>query len=143
MRCPKCHAEVSDDSRFCSHCGASLHPSDDVLISHTRTILRPMQELSSGTILAGKYKIVEVIGKGGMGIVYKAEDIKLKRMVALKFLPPELVQDEEAKVRFELEAQAAAALSHPHICTIHEIEEADGKPFIAMEYVEGESLKSK
>jgi len=143
MKCPKCQAEVSDDSRFCSRCGASLHPSDEVLISQTRTVLKPMQELPPGTMLAGKYKIVEVVGKGGMGIVYKAEDIRLKRMVALKFLPPELVQDEEAKVRFELEAQAAAALSHPHICTIHEIEEADGKPFIAMEYVEGKSLRAK
>jgi len=143
MKCPKCDAEASDDSRFCSECGAPLHPSDEVLVSQTRTVIRPMRELSSGKILAGKYKIIEVSGKGGMGIVYKAEDIKLKRLVALKFLPPELVRDKEAKERFELEAQAAASLSHPHICTIHEIEEHEETPFIVMEYVEGENLRAK
>jgi serine/threonine protein kinase len=143
MQCPRCQTDISDDSRFCSKCGTPIHRAEEIMVSQTRTILRPIEELPPGTALAGKYKIIEVLGKGGMGIVYKAEDIKLKRLVALKFLPPELVQDEEAKVRFELEAQAAAALSHPHICTIHEIEEAEGKPFIAMEYVEGESLRAK
>jgi serine/threonine protein kinase len=78
-----------------------------------------------------------------MGIVYKAEDTRLKRSVALKFLPPELIQDEEARVRFVLEAQTAAGLSHPNICTIHEINEEDGESFIAMEYVDGESLKAR
>ncbi len=143
MICPKCQAEISEDSQFCSKCGTPVHRAEEIMVSQTRTILRPIEELPPGTALAGKYKIIEVLGKGGMGIVYKAEDIKLKRIVALKFLPPELVEDKEAKVRFELEAQAAAALSHPHICTIHEIEEAEGKPFIAMEYVEGESLRAK
>jgi serine/threonine protein kinase/dienelactone hydrolase len=96
-----------------------------------------------GAELAGKYKIIDVVGKGGMGIVYKAEDLKLKRKVALKFLPPELTKNKEAKERFVIEAQAAAALSHPNICTIHEIDEEEDKSFIAMEYVEGESLKNK
>ncbi len=102
-----------------------------------------MEELVPGTLLASKYRIVEVVGRGGMGIVYKAEDTKLKRSVALKFLPPELMLEEEAKERFVLEAQAAAALSHPNICTIHEINEEESKSFIAMEYVEGESLRAK
>jgi tRNA A-37 threonylcarbamoyl transferase component Bud32/dienelactone hydrolase len=143
MKCPKCQEDISDDSRFCSKCGAPIHPSDKILVTHTQTVLRPIQELPPGTALAGKYKIIEVSGKGGMGIVYKAEDTKLKRNVALKFLPPELIRDEEAKERFVLEAQAAAALSHPNICTIHEIEEEEGKSFIAMEYIEGQSLKAK
>jgi len=143
MKCPKCKADMSDDSRFCSKCGTPIHPSEETFISQTRTILRPMEELRPGTELADKYKIEDVVGRGGMGIVYKAEDTKLKRRVALKFLPPELIQDKEAKERFILEAQTAAALSHPNICTIHEINEQDGESFISMEYVEGENLRSK
>ncbi len=143
MKCPKCQADISDDSRFCSKCGAPIHPSEQIFISQTRTILKSMKELLPGTTLAGKYKIIEVLGRGGMGIVYKAEDTKLKRSVALKFLPPELIQDEEARERFVLEAQAAAALSHPNICTIHEIDEEEDRSFIAMEYVEGQTLRAK
>ncbi len=143
IKCPKCQADISDDSIFCSKCGMSIKPSDEIFISQTRTILKPMEELLPGSTLVGKYKIIEVSGRGGMGIVYKAEDTKLKRSVALKFLPPELIQDEEIKERFVLEAQTAAALSHPNICTIHEIDEEEGKSFISMEYVEGQSLKSK
>jgi len=89
------------------------------------------------------YKILEKIGAGGMGVVFKAEDTKLRRTVALKFLPKEFTADPEAKERFVQEAQAAAALDHSNICTVHEIDEADGKTFIAMGYIEGESLKEK
>jgi serine/threonine protein kinase len=89
------------------------------------------------------YKILAKIGEGGMGVVYKGEDTKLRRTVALKFLPQELMKDSEAKERFVQEAQAAAALDHPNICTVHEIEEADGQTFIAMAYIEGQSLKEK
>ena len=143
MKCPKCQADISDDSIFCSKCGTPIKPSDEIFISRTRTILRPLDELSPGSTLAGKYKIIEVSGRGGMGIVYRAEDTKLKRNVALKFLPPELIQNEEVRERFVLEAQTAAALSHPNICTIHEIDEEGGKSFIAMEYVEGQTLREK
>jgi len=143
MKCPKCQSEILDVSQFCSKCGTPIHPGDKAFLSHTRTILRPIYELKPGTILAGKYKIEEVVGRGGMGIVYKAVDIKLKRCVALKFLPPELTQDTEAKERFILEAQTAAALTHPNICTIHEINEEEGESFIAMEYVEGKDLRDK
>ncbi len=101
---------------------------------------RQFKALSPGTVIS-HYKIVEKIGAGGMGVVYRAEDTKLHRSVALKFLPPDLVCDAEARDRFEHEAEAASALSHPNITTIHEIDEVAGRCFISMEYVEGKSLK--
>ena len=99
--------------------------------------------MKPGSLVAGKYRILEEIGQGGMGIVYRAEDLKLKRCVALKFLPPHLMNSPELKERFLIEAQAAAALSHPNICVIHEVGESEERPYIAMEYVEGETLRER
>jgi serine/threonine protein kinase len=87
------------------------------------------------------YRVLEEISRGGMGVVYRARDLKLNREVALKVLPPELVADAERKRRFVLEAQAAAALDHPHIAVVHEIDEADGVTFIAMELIRGHRLR--
>ena len=132
MDCPKCAFENPDNTRFCGNCASPLHDKEGHP-SLTRTLQVSTNQLVQGSTFAGKYKILDRLGIGGMGVVYKAEDTKLKRMVALKFLSPELTQNERARERFIHEAQAASALDHPNICTIHEINETDeGQMYIAM-----------
>jgi len=89
------------------------------------------------------YRITEKLGEGGMGVVYKAEDTKLERTVALKFLAAHLLNDDEAKQRFLREAKAAASLQHANICPVYEIDDADGKTFISMAFIEGETLEER
>ena len=131
-------------SRFCNSCGSSFGHEKQPQFTATRTIGTPLPTISKGTFIAGKYRILEEIGRGGMGIVHKAEDIKLQRLVALKFLPHQWISDPEARERFIQEARAASALDHPNICNIFEIGEAeDDRMYIAMAFYEGESLREK
>jgi TolB-like protein/Tfp pilus assembly protein PilF/predicted Ser/Thr protein kinase len=143
IQCVECQFENPDDSVFCGRCGSRFPLSDEDAISLTRTIQTPAKSLLKGTTFAGRYEIVEELGRGGMGVVYKAHDTKLRRGVALKFLPQELTHIAELKERFMREAQAAAALDHPNICTVYEFDEAEEKTFISMAFIEGESLKKK
>jgi serine/threonine protein kinase/tetratricopeptide (TPR) repeat protein len=143
MKCPKCDFENPDNTRFCGNCGTSL-TSEATVSPPTKTLQVSINQMIQGGIFAEKYRIIERLGVGGMGVVYKAEDTRLKRTVALKFLSPEYTQDEQARERFIHEAQAASALDHPNICTIHEINETeDGQMYIVMSFYPGESLKEK
>jgi len=143
IKCPECQAENSDTQKFCGECAAPLPLAEDIAFSQTKTLHTPGKDLIKESIFAGRYKIIEELGRGGMGVVYKAEDTKLKRRVALKFLPAELTHIPDVKDRFMREAQAAAALDHPNICTVYEFDEAEGKSFISMAYIEGQNLRKR
>jgi serine/threonine protein kinase len=144
--CPKCRSANPEPSRFCGSCAAPLlaEPPSPAPSALTKTVEPSLRGLAVGTIVAGKYRIAGEIGRGGMGVVYEAEDLKLRRTVALKFLPLELTYDAESRERFVHEAQAASILDNPHICMIYEIgESGSGQMFIAMALCRGESLRAK
>jgi eukaryotic-like serine/threonine-protein kinase len=143
MKCPACGFDASTDSHFCPRCGARFMIDGDGGPSVTRSMSTPLGAHPPGSLFAGRYKIVGTAGEGGMGVVYRAEDVKLGRTVALKFLPAAIALDPEAKKRFLREAQAAAILDHPHICPLYEVDEAGGEMFLTMAFVEGRSLKDR
>ena len=140
MRCARCQADNPADTSFCGRCGSRLESPAGAPPVHTRTIPVRTPVPAGGRIINGKYRVIGEIGRGGMGLVFKAEDLQLKRTVAVKFLSADLVGDADHRSRFLREARMASALSHPHICVIHEIGEEDGAPYIAMEYVAGRPL---
>ncbi|MBU1337466.1 MAG: protein kinase, partial [Acidobacteria bacterium] len=143
MKCSKCDTDNPADSKYCKECATSISGDVSDQPSFTKTLETPSKGIFPGTTFAARYKVIEELGRGGMGVVYKAEDTKLKRTVAIKVLPPELTGDEEAKARFIREAQSAAVLDHPNICTIYEVDESEDKTFISMAYVDGQNLRER
>jgi len=144
MECPKCRSEVSADSRFCPQCGRPMIATGaGEALGATWTIAARPERHQPGDLIGGRYKLLSAAGSGGMGVVFRAEDTKLRRTVALKLLPFEISQSPEAKERFLREAQAAAILDHPNICTVHEVDEHDGRMYIAMAFIDGVSLKAR
>jgi len=142
-KCPRCQYENPEDTNYCGKCATRIRPFEADTPSKTMTVGTRVKAPGRDGVIAGKYSIIGELGKGGMGVVYQAEDTRLERRVALKFLPPELTEDPEARERFVREAKSAAALSHNHICTVYEIDEEENRLFIAMEYIEGESLRQR
>ncbi len=142
MKCPRCDSENSPSNRFCTVCGSELDLADEMdLPTRARASQSSPGVPSVGDIVAGKYRIIAQLGRGGMGVVFEAFDITLKRRVALKFLPSNLTSSLEAKQRFAREAQAVSKLDHPNICTIHEIDETPaGNTFLAMACYDGQTL---
>ena len=158
FECRSCSREIPGDSKLCPYCGATAGASaDEATISvPQRPVARdgypaPSGSSSSsidearftpGTMLAERYRIVGLLGKGGMGEVYRADDLKLRQPVALKFLPVALSSDARRLERFHHEVRVARQVSHPNVCRVYDIGEADGQHFISMEYIDGEDLAS-
>jgi serine/threonine protein kinase len=147
--CPACRTAVSPENSFCGKCGARLDGPDE---APTKTELprRPPASSDSvdegrfppGTLLAQRYRIVNLLGRRGMGEVYRATDLLLGQTVALKFLPPAATAGEAALNRFRNEVRTARQVSHPNVCRVYDIGEAEGLTYLTMEYVDGEDLAS-
>jgi TolB-like protein/Flp pilus assembly protein TadD/predicted Ser/Thr protein kinase len=142
MKCPKCLADNPETSHFCAECGASLHALERSPILATKTLQTPLEELTSGSIFAGRYQIIEELGKGGMGHVYRALDKKLSEEVAIKLIRPEIAADKGTLGRFQNELKLARRISHRNVGRMYELMEEKGHHFISMEYVPGEDLRS-
>jgi serine/threonine protein kinase/Flp pilus assembly protein TadD len=140
IKCPKCHFENPDDSLYCVKCDSPLAFEED--ISATKTLEMPVDQLSEGFIFAGRYKIIEELGKGGMGRVYKVTDNEIEEEIALKFLKHEVASDEKNVERFRNELKLARRVSHKHVCRLYDLGKENDEYFITMEYVEGEDLKN-
>jgi len=143
IKCPKCHSENPETKQFCADCGTQLIPrSKDVHPEITETLQTPIKELATGATFAGRYQIIEELGKGGMGKVYKVFDTKIKEKVALKLIKPEIASDKETIERFSNELRLARKIRHKNVCGMYDLGETEGAHFITMEYVHGEDLKS-
>ena len=139
-KCPKCNTDNPDTQKFCGECATPLPSSEK--ISVTKTLEIPKEELTTGTTFAGRYEIIEELGKGGMGRVYKVKDEKLDEEMALKVLKPEIAADKGMIERFKNELKLARKIAHKSICKMYDLNEEEDNPYITMEYVKGEDLKS-
>lgn len=141
IKCPKYDAENSDMARFCSHCASSLKDSEDSL-TLTQPIGIPRDELTTGSTFAGRYRIIESIGYGGMGKVYKVKDEGIDEIVAIKLIKPEISSDKEMIKRFQNELKFARKIRHQNVCQMYDLNKHKGTYFITMEYVPGQELKA-
>jgi len=142
IKCPKCHTDNPSDSRYCRQCAAPLPSSEDISASPTKTVETPTEELTRGTTFAGRYEIIEELGKGGMGKVYRVFDKKIEGEVALKLVKPEIAADKKIIERFRNELKLAREIAHRNVCRMYDLNEEKGIHYITMEYVAGEDLKS-
>jgi serine/threonine protein kinase len=142
MTCPRCRFENPESARACGYCGAELPEPGPTAFAGTRTLQTPTRDLGRGTTFAGRYEIIEPVGQGGMGTVYKVYDTKLREHVALKLLRPEIAQDGETIERFRNEIRLARRIAHRHVCRMYDLGEEGLTVYITMEYVSGEDLKS-
>ena len=140
MKCPKCNFDNPDDTIYCSKCTTPLKPLEE--ISPTKTLETPAKGLTTGTTFASRYEVVEELGKGGMGRVYKALDKEINEEVAIKLLKPEIASDESTVERFRNELKFARKISHKNVCRMYHLAKEEETPYITMEYVPGEDLKS-
>ena len=143
MVCPKCRSENSDTARFCADCGTRFgRPETPPGHSMTKTLETPREMLGRGTLFAGRYEVIEALGVGGMGEVYRVEDQKVGQEVALKLIKPEIAIDHKTIERFRHELKTARMISHRNVCRMFDLGEEQGTYFITMEYIAGEDLKS-
>jgi pentatricopeptide repeat protein len=140
ITCPGCQSENDESARFCSECGTELLAINNIDV--TRTVETPKKELTTGSTFAGRYQIIEELGKGGMGRVYKVLDQETNEKIALKLIKPEIAADKNSVERFCNELTTARKISHKNICRMYDLGRDKGSYFIAMEYVPGEDLKS-
>jgi len=142
MKCPKCDTVNPDDSKFCKECATSLTWVDEAQRSFTKTLETPVEALTRGTMFADRYEIIEELGKGGMGKVYRVEDTKTKEEIALKLIKSEIATDKKTIERFRNELTTARKIRHKNICGMYDLDEDKGSYYITMEFVPGEDLKS-
>ena len=138
MECPRCHKENDEDSRYCASCGTTL--GGELPAGGTLTLFAPPDKFATGSFFAGRYRIIEEIGHGGMGNVYKAFDTKVGEKIALKIIRPEIARDRTSIERFRNELKLARQITHPHVCRVFDLGEDAGTPFLTMEFVPGENL---